>query len=224
MYGVIGQYPGIGKHDRANRGVAPPVGQALAGRTRGTQRIKRGRPARISSGTLVQRRHLPCRPARHVGGWLERRCAKQRKRARERLAERRIIEPDPLPRFLEQCLTASDLLLQVVGARTRTFQFVCDRLPPVGFEIGAFERSGHRRGIAVANASLSEALLNVIVDDLGKAAQFALDRLGFAHEDFEHPVFRTLRQHKVVAAHLRGRLQLAIDAPVALLDAARVPR
>ena len=37
-------------------------------------------------------------------------------------------------------------------------------------------------------------------------------------------VLGALREHEVVAADLRCRLQLAVDAPVALLDPAGVPR
>ena len=39
----------------------------------------------------------------------------------------------------------------------------------------------------------------------------------------QHPILLPLRQHEVVAIDLAGRLQLAVDPAVALLDAARVP-
>ena len=70
----------------------------------------------------------------------------------------------------------------------------------------------------------SQPPLDVVVDDLRQAAELALDGLGLAHEHLEHPVLDPLGQHEVVAAHLGRRLQLAVDAAVALLDAAGVPR
>ena len=42
-------------------------------------------------------------------------------------------------------------------------------------------------------------------------------------QHLEHAVLGALRQHEVVAAHLGGGLELAVDAAVALLDAAGVP-
>ena len=65
---------------------------------------------------------------------------------------------------------------------------------------------------------------DIVVDHLRQAAELALDGLGLADEHLEHPVLDTLRQHEVMAAHLRHRLQLAVDAAVALLDAPWVPR
>ena len=75
----------------------------------------------------------------------------------------------------------------------------------------------------VADAA-TQPPLDVVVDHLRQAAQLALDGLGLADQHVEHPVLDPLRQHEVVAAHLGRRLQLAVDAAVALLDAAGVPR
>ena len=77
-------------------------------------------------------------------------------------------------------------------------------------------------GVAVADA-LAEPALDVVVDDLGEAAELLLDGLGLPDEHLEHPVLGALRQDEVVAADLGGGLELAVDAAVALLDAARVP-
>ena len=78
-------------------------------------------------------------------------------------------------------------------------------------------------GVAVADA-LPEAALDVVVDHLREAAELLLDRLGLPDEHLEHAVLDALGQHEVVAADLGGRLELAVDAAVALLDAAGVPR
>ena len=69
----------------------------------------------------------------------------------------------------------------------------------------------------------AEPALDVVVDHLREAAELLLDGLGLPDEHLEHAVLDALRQHEVVAADLGGRLELAVDAAVALLDAARVP-
>ena len=74
----------------------------------------------------------------------------------------------------------------------------------------------------MANA-LFHATLDVIVDDLRETAEFLLDRLGFAHQHFQHAILNALGQDEVMAAHLLGRLQLAIDAAIPLLDPPRIP-
>ena len=50
------------------------------------------------------------------------------------------------------------------------------------------------------------------------------DGLGLSDKDLKYTVFNTLGEDKVVATDHVSRLQLAVDAAVALLDAARVPR
>ena len=71
---------------------------------------------------------------------------------------------------------------------------------------------------------LAQPALDLVVDDLRQAAELPPDRLGLAHQHLEHAILDALGQHEVVAAHLGRRLQLAVDAAVALLDAPRVPR
>jgi hypothetical protein len=43
-------------------------------------------------------------------------------------------------------------------------------------------------------------------------------------EHLKHSVLDALRQYEIMTAHARCWLELAVDAAVALLDAARVPR
>ena len=69
----------------------------------------------------------------------------------------------------------------------------------------------------------AEAALDVVVDDLREAAELLLDGLGLLDQHLEDPVLDALGQDEVVAADFVGRLELAVDAAVALLDAARVP-
>ena len=42
-------------------------------------------------------------------------------------------------------------------------------------------------------------------------------------QDFEHAVLGPLGEYEIAAEHLVGGLQLAVDAPVALIEPARVP-
>ncbi len=50
------------------------------------------------------------------------------------------------------------------------------------------------------------------------------NHLGLAHQRFQHDVGLALLVAEIAAEHLLGRLQLAIDAAVALLQPRRVPR
>jgi hypothetical protein len=74
----------------------------------------------------------------------------------------------------------------------------------------------------VADA-LAEPALDVVINHLRKAAELPLNCFCLFDEHLEHPVLNALRQDKVVAAYFRGRLELAVDAAVTLLDAAGVP-
>ena len=46
----------------------------------------------------------------------------------------------------------------------------------------------------------------------------------FLTRTFEHAIFGPLGQDEVVATNFFRRLELTVDAPVALLDAAGIPR
>ena len=76
--------------------------------------------------------------------------------------------------------------------------------------------------LSVADTAAQTAL-DIVVDHLGETAEFLLDGLSLLDEHFQHAVLGALRKHEVVATHLFCRLQLAVDAAVALLDAAGVP-
>ena len=90
-------------------------------------------------------------------------------------------------------------------------------------EIRPVDLAGEPLDVGVADA-LAQAALDVVVDHPREAAELALDRVGLADEHLEHAVLGALGQHEVVAADLRGRLELAVDPPVALLDPPGVPR
>ena len=62
-----------------------------------------------------------------------------------------------------------------------------------------------------------------LLDHLAGRAELALNDLGLAHQRFEHDVGLALLITEVSAENLLGRLQLAIDATVALLKAGGIP-
>ncbi len=80
---------------------------------------------------------------------------------------------------------------------------------------------GSRGGGSLPASRRLDACSSMTCDRL---PELRLDRLGLADEHLEHAVLDPLREHEVVAADLVGRLQLAVDPAVALLDAPRVPR
>ena len=72
--------------------------------------------------------------------------------------------------------------------------------------------------------ALGQVALDVVVNHLRQAPELLLDGLRLPDQHIEHPIFGPLGKHEVMASHFRRGLQLAIDAPVALLDAAWIPR
>jgi hypothetical protein len=71
--------------------------------------------------------------------------------------------------------------------------------------------------------ALAEPALDVVVDHFGEASEFLLDGLCLPDEHLEQRGPQRAGQNEVVTADLVGRLELAVDAAIALLDAARVP-
>src|SRR5262249_2021895 len=93
----------------------------------------------------------------------------------------------------------------------------------LGVEVGLLDLRDQPVGVAMADA-LAEDAFDVVLDDLGEAAKIALDRLGLAHEHVEDAVLGPVGQNEVIATHFGLGLQLAVDTPVALINAARIPR
>ena len=201
---------------------------SLWSRRRGGRRVSRvadqvgSAPVRRSrAGNAPGRPPLAAAVARPVSR--QRLGPQQLQGAGQRVAERLGLEPHPGPRALEQAAAPLDLLRQVVPPVARRLQLLLGDLPADLVEIGSLYSLLQPVGVVVADAA-AQPPLDVVVDDLRQAAQLAIDGLGLAHQHLEHAVLDPLRQHEVVAAHLRRRLQLAVDAAVALLDAAGVPR
>ena len=174
--------------------------------------------ARRSSGGKVHTgRPSPSRPSP------QRRRVQQLQRARQGVAERGRREPRPFPGAREQGAAAFDLRLQRAPPLAGLLQLF-DGRPLLRFvQVRRLDLAPQGVGLPVADAVAPKPALHVVVDDPGQAPQLPLDGPGLGDEYFQHPVLRPLRQDEVVAADLRRGLELAVDAAVALLDAAGVP-
>src|SRR5262249_21186467 len=186
------------------------------------QRIERGGPARIGRHAPVEQRKYVGPAAVLVRRLGERLGAEDLQRARQRVTEGNGFEPGRGPRSFEQSSTALDLGLEVLPPLTGRLKLFLGDALLLGLEVGGLDLAREPLGISVTDA-LAETALDVVVDHLGETAQLSLDRLGLPDQHLEYPVLRALRQHEVVAAHLGGGLELAVDAAVALLDAPRIP-
>ena len=208
---VLGEDAGVLEDDRPDRRLTAPVGELLVLPAGRAQRVEGGGPARVGLGAAIEARKAPHGGAMLVAALLEALDAKQFQGAREGVAEGCRLESDPVAGRLQQAPAALDLRLQL-------------GVPPhvVDVDVRRLDLAREPIGVAVADA-LPETTLDVIVDHLGEAAQLLLDGLGLRDEDLEHPVLDALRKNEVVTAHFLGRLELAVDTAVALLDAAGVP-
>ena len=221
--GVLGQHAGVLEDDRSDGRLAAPVGELLVLLARRPERVEGGGPARVGlapGGRAAGRSRLGGRRSSRLLG--ERLGTQELEGAGERVAERRRLEADPVARRLEQRLAALDLRLQVLLALARGLELLLGDALLLRVEVRLLDLARQLLGIAVADA-LAEPTLDVVVDDLREAAELLLDGLGLPDEHLEHAVLDALRQDEVVAADLGGRLELAVDAAVALLDAAGVP-
>ena len=110
------------------------------------------------------------------------------KRTGDRVAKRFGVETHPSARPLQVVSATLDLARQVILALAGVLQFRLGRAFPGLGEIGGLNLESQPIDVAMADTAL-ELPLNVVVDDLGQAAEFLLDRLRFGHQDFEHAIF-----------------------------------
>ena len=221
---VVGQHARVLEHDRPDRRLAAPVRELLIAlaAARGACRASRpssDRPAarRSSAGN----RQTAARRSSSVSasGSAPSSSSEHESASRNGLG----LEAGPAARALEQRAAALDLLAQVVLALARRLELLLGDPLALGVEVGLLDLAGERARRRGGGCRRCRRRSMLVVDHLREAAQLALDRLGLAHEHLEHAVLGALREDEVVAADLVGRLELAVDAAVALLDAAGVP-
>src|SRR5208337_2402181 len=131
-------------------------------------------------------------------------------------------ECQPVLRGFEPVLEPLNLGLQIFLPLASRFQFLLDDLSVPGIRVGPFQLLGERCDVAVAN-TLLEGLGQPAFQHLGEAAQLLLDRFRLLDQDFKDAVFLAVGVDDVVAVELCVRLELAVDAAVALFEAARIP-
>ena len=211
--------PGVPEGDRAHWGLLPPVGQLLLGLAGSAERVERRFPAAPvgERWKLPEFRRVLVRPAfQRIG-------PQDLKGTGERVAERFFLEPNPLARPGEQVPALVVRRFESVLSAPRGVEFRFADPSAGGIDVRFLDPEGELPDLPVADA-LSEPSFDVVLDHLREAAEFALNRFRFAHQNVEHPVLRALGQLEVAAAHFRRGLELAVNAPVALLDTAGVPR
>ena len=222
MHGVVGEHPGVLEDHRSNGRFLPPFGEPLVGLARRAEGIQGGGPARIRLGFSGKRRkHPDCVAV--LGVTLLQRCgAHQLQGAGQGVSEWFGRELHPASRPFQQPAASLDLRLEVLLPLACGFELLGRDALLLPVEVRRCDLPCEALRVPVTDAP-AKAPLDVVVDHLGKAAELALDGLGLLHQDFENAVLLALREHEVVTTHLRRRLKLAVDAPVALLDAAGIP-
>ena len=223
VHGVLGEHAGVLENDRPDRCFATPIGELLVRLPRSAERIEGRGPARVGLRAAIERREgpdpTPCL-VRGLGEWLS---TQQLQRAGKCVAERRRLEARPDAGCLEEALAALDLRFEIFLAISRGLELLLGEALFLGIEVCLLDLARQSFCVAVTDA-LFEPAFDVVVDDLREAAELFLDGLGLSDEHLEHAVLHALGQHEVVAADFVGRLELAVDAAVALLDAARDSR
>ena len=224
MHGVVRECASILEYHRADGRFLAPVRELLvqfAGRAQGVQR---GGPTRVGFGPLFQRRKSPDRAAMLVLVYLKRRCAEQFQRTGERISKRWFVESHPSARAFQQRSAALDLAGQISLPLAGILQLRGRGALACRIQVRSFDLGLKLIHIVVANAATVQPPFHVVVDHFGQAAKLSLDSLGLRHQHLQHAIFHPLRKNEIVAAHHWRRLELAVYAAVALLDAARIPR
>src|ERR1700693_5522445 len=86
------------------------------------------------------------------------------------------------------------------------------------------DRTGERSSLAARNSAFCKPLGNAVLDHLANRAKLFTDSLRFPHQRFQHDIRLALLVTKISAYNLLRRLELAINAPIALLQTGGVPR
>ena len=141
---------------------------------------------------------------------------------RQRLPELRRGEPDMPARAVQPALQGLDVFPQVVPAGARVLQLVVHDLSPV-VRRGVLDAVRKLGQPVAAHALPADGLGHPAFEHRGGAAELGADALRLLHEHLEHPILRALGIEEVAAEDLPGRLELPVDAAVALVEAARVP-
>ena len=148
VHRLVAENAGVLEDDGADRRLAAPVGELLAGCSGRAQRVERRGPARIGRCPAIERRERPRLPAVAVARLCQRVGAEQLQRAGERVAKRRGLEADPPTRPFEQALAALDLLAQLVLAFACLLELLGGDPLALGVEVRGLDLAGKPLGVA----------------------------------------------------------------------------
>ncbi len=125
--------------------------------------------------------------------------------------------------LLRELLQLGELRLQL--AFSRSLEFVSRGLRALGgrLRLRGLDRKGQLLR-ALPRDPVREGQRKAALDHVGEGSKLLVDAHALFHEGREHRVLGPLRVDEVAASNLRVRLEHSIDATVALLHAARVPR
>ena len=208
------------EHDRADRRRPAPPEVAFAVLRRGAQGVEGVRPVGCATARRFERREFEGCGAGGELGLLEARVLQKLERAAHGVAQSGVVESECFLRLLEIAFEGVDLVLEFGGALAARLELGLDfRLcGGVGLVVLEFLREGLDLALAARDARLDEAR------ELGRKhgadrAELFVDALRLVDQHLEHAVGRALLEEEVVAIDGRLRLELSVDAAVALLEA-----
>ena len=126
------------------------------------------------------------------------------------------------PRPFQAVAQSADLFLQLVLSEARILKLGGRGLPPI-VHCRIADEVRKLVELAAPHSLLADVFGQAAFEHLGDAAEFLADAFGLLDQNFENAVFGPLRVNEIAAEHFAGRLQLAVDAAVALVEAAGVP-
>ncbi len=208
------------EHDGPYRGALAPVKRLLPAAPRRAEEIQRVAPRSIGEEGGVGGDLEHACLAGHGG---ERRTAMEREGEIERGAKSGGVEIEGLPGGLQEVAEVVHLLLEAGLSLAGLLQLGLHDGGPLPVERRRPDVRGERVGAGPGDAAFEEAR-EPAFEHLRQTAKLLVDRLRLCDEGAEHAILGALREHEVTAIDVLGGLELAVDAAVALLHAARVPR
>ncbi len=175
----------------------------------------------LDAGDLVRIEREPRRPVLR-GGPVQRRRAGETQAVGYDAFELLAVDADPVLRPLQ--LRAQ--LFEAAGQCGIGFAYRFEVVMGAALGVRLLDAVDFRRdpiGTLALDAA-GEEFRDAALDDRRGTAELAADDLGLFDEPAQHAVLRALRIDEIAAVDATCRLQFAIDAAVALFEAARVPR
>ena len=195
----------------------------LRGRARRSSNVSSHPASLANAGSAGSNRNVATSPTSAAARTGER-YARARQRGCDDPLQIGRLDADPGARVLARGLQLLLLLQQPFEARLLLVIHLGTRArEPLGVGL-ILDRPGKRLRLAAVDAALRQPVGDPLLDHLAGRSELALDDLGLAHQRLEHDVGLALLVTEIAAEDLLGRLELAVDAAVALLEARWIPR